>query len=104
MITDKLAQVNTSPQNPYTQKVRVTKLTPTHQAGTIKAFVTIQIGEALEIRGCKVIQQPNQKVWVSLPDRKNEDGVGYFPIVKCLDERLKTAITVAVLAAWEGAQ
>jgi DNA-binding cell septation regulator SpoVG len=86
--------------NPWTDRIKVVSVHPTAQTGPIRAFVTITIGEALEIRGCKVIQQVGQRAWVSLPDRKNEEGTGYFPIVKALDDRLKTAITAAVLEAW----
>lgn len=89
-------------QNPYTGKVTVTAVHPCNQDGPIKAFANIKFGEVLEIFGCKIIQQPGQKPWVSLPNRKSPDGNGYFPIVKCLDERLTEEITRVVLAAWNG--
>jgi DNA-binding cell septation regulator SpoVG len=90
--------VNT--QNPYTQRISVTAIHPTDQAGNVKAFVIIRLGEALEIRGCKIIQQPGQKAWVAMPDRPHTDGKGYTPYVKILDDRLMEAISNAVLEAW----
>lgn len=87
--------------NPYAGKVSVVGIYPTHQAGNIKAFATIKIGEALEIRGVKIIQQPGQKPWVALPDRPRTDGQGYAAIVKALDERLAEEISHVVLLAWQ---
>src|SRR5690348_7778924 len=87
--------------NPYSGKVTVVGIYPTHQQGNIKAFATIKIGEALEIRGCKIVQQPGQKPWVALPDRPRTDGQGYAAIVKCLDENLAEEISRVVLAAWQ---
>lgn len=99
-IHDDYAKVN--PQNPYHGKVTVVKLYPCHQAGPIKAFVTIRIGEALEIRSLKVIQQDGQRAYVKLPDKMRTDGSkGYDPYVICLDERLAEEISRVVLAAWQ---
>jgi DNA-binding cell septation regulator SpoVG len=105
MIAENTAQVkpekvNPSP-NPWQGKIKVSALNRTDQAGTVKAFATIQIGDALEVRDCKVIQQPGQRAWVSLPDRQRSDGKGYAPIVRALDDRLKDAISATVLAAWQ---
>ena len=86
-------------RNPWTDKVRVVAITTTHQAGEVKAFASIRIGEALEIRDLKVIQQPGQKAWVALPDRQRNDRHGYAPIVETLDGRLKQAIDYTVLQA-----
>jgi len=88
--------------NPWFAKIKVIAVYPTTSAGTVKALVNIMIGEALEIRGCKIIQQPGQKAWVTLPDRKSPDGNGYFPVVKAHDARLMEAISEVVLAAWKG--
>lgn len=76
-------------------------LIPSHQDGNVKAFATIQVGDALEIRDLKVIQQNGQRAWVSLPDRQRSDGKGYAPIIKALDDRFKQAVDAAVLDAWQ---
>lgn len=99
IITDNSAKCNTP--NPYSGKVSVVGIYPLNQAGTVKAFATIAIGTALEIHGCKIIQQPGQKAWCALPDRKSPDGNGYFPVIKALDERLAEEISRVVLAAWQ---
>ena len=88
--------------NPYTGKITVTDLRPCHQAGNVKAFAVVKFGEVIEISGVKVIQQPGQRAWVALPDRKSPDGDGYFPVVKALDARLAEEISRVVLAAWKG--
>ncbi len=90
--------VNT--QNPYTQRIHVTKLTPTDQAGNVKAFANVQLGEVLIINDCKIIQQPGQRAYVSMPTRPRTDGKGYTPYVQALDDRLMEAISTAVLEAW----
>jgi len=89
-----------NPPNPWVGKVKVLTLCPSHTAGTVKAFATIQIGDALEIRDLKLIQQDGQRAWVSLPDRQRSDGKGYAPILKTLDDRLKSEIDKVVLGAW----
>ena len=89
--------------NPWVGKVKMLTLTPTHKAGTVKAFASIQIADALEIRDLKLIQQEGQRAWVSLPDHQRSDGKGYAPIVKCLDDRLKAEIDKVVLDAWQSA-
>jgi DNA-binding cell septation regulator SpoVG len=87
--------------NPYSGKVTVTAIRPCHQEGPVKAFANVKFGEAIEIFGAKVVQQPGQRAWVALPDRKSPDGNGYFPVVKALDERLAEEISRVVLAAWQ---
>jgi DNA-binding cell septation regulator SpoVG len=86
--------------NPWTDRIKIVSIHRTAQAGTIKAFATVLIGAAIEISGFKIIQQAGQRAWVAMPDRKREDTGGYAPIIKCLDDQLKAAITEAVLVAW----
>jgi DNA-binding cell septation regulator SpoVG len=86
--------------NPWASKVTVSAIHRLALTGTIKAFATVLIGDALEINSFKIVQQPGQRAWVAMPDRKREDTGGYSPIIKCLDDQLKAAITEAVLVAW----
>jgi hypothetical protein len=65
--------------------------------GNVKAFVTVQ-ANGFTIHGCKVVQQPNQRAWVTLPQA--ESSGKYYPIVEAEPE-LKEAIFKAVLGAWE---
>lgn len=52
--------------------------------GNVRAFLSIRIG-GVTINNCKVIQQPGQKAWASMPDREYLDSSGskrWAPIVE----------------------
>lgn len=68
---------------------------------SLKAFASIRFG-GIEIHGLRIVQQPGQKAWVSLPQVEyNRDGKKcYYPMITIHDKRLKAAITQAVLEAW----
>lgn len=70
--------------------------------GNLKAFVDIKIGRSIRIYGFRVIQQPNQKPWVSPPQRSWQDPQGkthYAPIIEVFDE-LKQEIEEAVMQSY----
>lgn len=72
--------------------------------GNLKAFVDVQVGASLTIRGFRIVQQPGQKAGVAPPQREwmGDNGVKrYAPIVE-LSGTLKHAIEQAILTAWEG--
>ena len=72
-------------------------------SGNLKAFVTVSINDKLKINGCRIIQQPGQAAWVSLPQNNWVDPKGnkkYFPVIE-LSEKVKNAIYDAILAAWQ---
>jgi len=74
------------------------------EGGNVRAFVDVTLAGKLEIRGCKVVQQPGQRPWVAMPDQPwtGRDGeMKWSPLVRVLDDDLKTAITESVLSAWE---
>ena len=57
------------------------------------------------LHGCRVIQQPNQKAWVALPQvpaRKKADGggAGWFPAVEITNPRILADLRAAVLEHW----
>jgi len=66
--------------------------------GNLRAFAIVEVGPWI-VRGCRVVQQPGQRAFVSLPQESTTDG-RYFPIVQTQDRGLKEAIQRAVLAAW----
>ena len=73
-------------------------------SGNLKAFVTVSIKDKLKIYGCRIIQQPGQIPWVSLPQNEWIDPQGnkkYFPVIE-LSEKVKNAISEAILEAWQG--
>ena len=82
--------------------VTVTKITPVNK-GNFKGFASVDIDGKLKIHSCRIIQQPGQAAWVSLPQNEWTDPEGnkkWFPVVEVPDN-VKEAISAAVLRAWE---
>ena len=72
-------------------------------SGNLKAFASVNIEGKLTIHSCRIIQQPNQQAWVSLPQREWKDKDGnrhYAPLIEVPD-KVKNAIQEAVLRTWE---
>jgi DNA-binding cell septation regulator SpoVG len=80
--------------------VEIESIKPINGAGNLKAFATINVSGKLRISDVRVIQQPNQQAWVSMPSRAYEkDGHRkWSPTVEILDDTLKQEISRAVLA------
>lgn len=93
-----------TPQEPL--QVEVLRLKPVANRGNLKAFVDVSLslpeGKWL-IRDCRIIQQPEQRPYVSLPQKEYHDRLGnlcYVPLVSP-PEPIRTAICEAILKAWE---
>ena len=88
--------------------VTVESLKPITNAGNLRAFAVVNIADKLRICDVRVIQQPHQEAWVSMPSRAYEkDGQRkWAPTIEILDEKLKEEISSAVLAEYSklGAQ
>jgi DNA-binding cell septation regulator SpoVG len=88
---------------PIRSKIRVISVAPVANAGTIRAFVAVEVGRSLTVKDLKVIQQPGQRPWVAMPSREYVGADGkrrYAPVIEVRDE-LKAAIESAVLDAWQ---
>jgi len=71
--------------------------------GNLKAFVTVTINKKVRISGLRIVQQPGQTAWVSMPQSEVKSDNGkpkYYPIVEILDPTLKQQIQDAVLERW----
>lgn len=82
-------------------KVHIENIRPVKN-GNLKAFVSIRIGPLL-MHDWRVIQQPNQRAYVSPPQAEftGADGRKRFkPLLECPPE-WKDEIQIAVLAACE---
>jgi DNA-binding cell septation regulator SpoVG len=79
--------------------VTIESIKPITGAGNLRAFATINVGGRVRISDVRVIQQPNQEAWVSMPSRAYEkDGQRkWSPTVEILDEALKKEIVDVVL-------
>lgn len=85
--------------------VSIIKIKPVDRGTNLKAFVDICIAGKVNIFGCRVIQQPNQKPWVAMPQTESPaknagEKSKWFPIVEISDEKLRNQISDAVLTAW----
>jgi DNA-binding cell septation regulator SpoVG len=69
-------------------------------AGNLRAFAVVIVAGKLKISDVRVIQQPDQEAWVSMPSRAYEkDGQRkWAPTVEILDDGLKQEVSAAVLA------
>lgn len=70
--------------------------------GNLRAFVSVRVGD-ITIHDCRIVQQPGQRPWVSLPQQEytTRDGERKFSTVIELTEPLRREVSRAVLAAWE---
>lgn len=82
--------------------VTILNLTHPNKAGNLKAFVDVQVGSTLTIFGCRVIQQPGQRAWVSPPQREwtTPDGTKKFSPVIEWRGPLKDAVERTILDAY----
>ena len=74
--------------------------------GSLRAFLTVNINDKLKIHSCRIVQQPGQAAWFSLPQREWRDGAGdrhFAPVVE-LQPEVKEAIQEEVLRVWEDGQ
>jgi DNA-binding cell septation regulator SpoVG len=76
--------------------------------GNLRAFANVRLG-CIIIHGVRVIQQPNQRPWVALPQvpaRKKADGTGsgWFPVIEITNPALFERVKAAVLEAWAAHQ
>lgn len=70
------------------------------EKGNFRGFADVQVGE-IEIRGFRIIQQPGQDAWVSVPQTEyiKDDEKRYYNIIVLPDD-LKREVESAVLSAW----
>lgn len=81
--------------------IEIIALRPLPNGGSLKAFASVRLG-GVTIHDCRVVQQPGQRPWVSLPQREYEtDGQKKYSAVVELSEPLKREVSRLVLAAWE---
>lgn len=79
-------------------------MVPVNGKGNLRAFADVGVNSTFILHSCRVIQQPGQRPWVSMPQAEVlKDGKKlYYPIVKILDKQLEAEIKQAVLSAYEG--
>jgi len=80
--------------------ITVDSIKPITGAGNLRAFANITIANKIRISDVRIIAQPNQKPWVSMPSRayEKEGQRKWAAIVELLDETLKKEVSDVVLA------
>ena len=71
--------------------------------GNLKATCSISIDNKIKLHQCRVIQQPNQLAWPSLPQASWTDPEGrirYFPLVE-LPKSVEHEVKKCILRGWE---
>ena len=73
------------------------------EAGNLKAFCSVDIGGRIKLHGCRIVQQPEQLAWPSLPQSEWADSEGnrrFFPVVE-LPKHVEHLVKKAILRGWE---
>jgi DNA-binding cell septation regulator SpoVG len=67
--------------------------------GNLKALASVRIGPSLVVHKCRVIQQPGQRAWVSMPQEcwDGEDGRAHYTALVELSGTLRTRVEAAIL-------
>lgn len=90
--------------SPSSASIEIIDLKP-RQNGNVKAFCSVRIGGVV-IKECKIVQQPGQTAWLSMPDRQwtgNDGKVRYFQLIE-LSDKLRVGVNGAAVAAWDAHQ
>jgi DNA-binding cell septation regulator SpoVG len=82
-------------------RIEVLAIRAVNGAGTIRAFVDLQVG-AVRILGAKLVQEANQRPWLAMPSTKSDRG--WNNVIEITSKELKARLTEAVLAAWSTRQ
>jgi DNA-binding cell septation regulator SpoVG len=85
----------TAPRPATIQVVELVALTK----GNLKAMASVRIGPSLLVHKCRVIQQPGQRAWVSMPQERWEghDGQSHYTALVELSGDLRTRVEQAIL-------
>ena len=84
-------------------EIVVEQIKELNSTGNLKAFAKVNIGGKLKIHGCRIILQPGQKPWVSLPKMEwtGKDGKRrYYPVIE-VPQHVENAICEAILRGWK---
>lgn len=77
--------------------VTVLAVRPVKTPGTLRGFADVQIGP-LVVTGCRIVQQPGQAAWVSMPQVQADTGT-FYPCLRTDDDALRADVRERVLRA-----
>jgi DNA-binding cell septation regulator SpoVG len=81
--------------------IEVVSVRHVENAGNLKAFATVRAG-CLKLHGWRIIRQPGQRAWVSVPQELDREGRWHNQI-EVTNPAVLEAIREAILHAWEAA-
>jgi len=81
--------------------IEIKEVRPMEGMGNLRAFVTVRFDGNILIRDFRIIQQPEQRAWVSPPQVAFErDGKRrWYPVIT-FPPKLKAEIDRVILASW----
>ena len=83
------------PRDSYS--VTCLSIRPVKTPGNLRAFADVQVGP-LVVTGCRIVQQPGQAAWVSMPQTQSADG-RWYPCLRTDDDALRQNVKDRVLRA-----
>src|SRR5262245_36496201 len=102
--TSKTSFINDNRVPPRDKNITVEEIRPISDKGALKAFCTVNLSGQIRIHSVRIIQQADQRPWVSLPQvevRAKDGGRSkWYPIVECIDKELLSRISEVVLATY----
>jgi DNA-binding cell septation regulator SpoVG len=83
---------------PRPATIQVVALVPVAK-GNLKAMASVRIGPSLLVHKCRVVQQPDQRAWVSMPQERWEgnDGKPRYTALVELSGDLRARVEQAIL-------
>lgn len=87
---------------PTENQIEIIELKPCQKNGNLKAFVDVKI-DSIIIHDFRIIQQKDQKPWVSVPQlswRDSSGGLSYKNLVE-LPKELKSRVEEAILEFYQ---
>ena len=84
-------------------KIEASNFREVNNGGSLRATCTITIDNKIKLHQCRIIQQPDQLAWPSLPQASWSDPDGrirYFPLVE-LPKHVEHEVKKAILRGWE---
>ena len=83
-------------------EIKVIEVKAMNNDRPLKAFASVQVGDWI-IYEWRIVQQPGQRAWVSVPQVswKDQDGKVKYKALLSIPGELRQRIEVAILSAWE---
>lgn len=87
-----------------TLDIIVEQLRPVNGSGNLRAFLDLILPDGTEVKNCRIVQQPGQRPWLSLPQSEwvGKDGNKRYTTLVKLPSDLHQAAERAAIEAFQG--